>query len=207
MPSPVGHALGGLIAGWAIAGAPDVNVRSTRWRDDLRGAIRASAPFALLAMAPDLDLLVGLHSRYTHSLGAALLVALVAAAFAPPRRRLVFALACGAAAASHVLLDWLGSDTSPPFGIMALWPFSPNFYLSDRGWFLATDRRYWLPGFVARNLYALFWELVFLVPPAALTWWLRRRRVEPQQAPASGRGRVSASPSPSASASASADQA
>jgi inner membrane protein len=185
MPSPVGHALGGLIAGWAIAGAPDV--RTTHWREDVRTAVRASAPFALLAVAPDLDLLVHLHSRYTHSLGAAAIVTLVAAAFAPPRRRAVFALACGAACASHVLLDWLGSDTSPPLGIMALWPFSSDFYLSDRGWFLATDRRYWLPGFMARNLYALLWELILLAPPAALTWWLRRRRVGLHPAQASDR--------------------
>ena len=34
------------------------------------------------------------------------------------------ALATGLAYATHTLLDWLGTDASPPIGIMALWPFS-----------------------------------------------------------------------------------
>ena len=32
------------------------------------------------------------------------------------------ALAITAAYATHTLLDWLGADSSAPFGIMALWP-------------------------------------------------------------------------------------
>lgn len=210
MPSPVGHAIGGLIAGWAITGAPAITAASfdpttRRGRRDLADLGRRIAPFALLGMAPDLDLLVGLHSRYTHSLGAATLVALIAA-IAWRRRdrlrvrasthgrmaddaslaretarhtsRLRVAIACGLAYASHVLLDWLGSDTSAPIGIMALWPWSSDFYQSHAEWFLASDRRYWLPGFVSRNLYALMWELIILVPLLAATVWLRRARGE-----------------------------
>jgi inner membrane protein len=177
MPSPVGHALGGLIAGWMVAGAPAVDPLSQA--DAWRRAARHSAPFALVAVLPDVDLLAGIHSRYTHSLGAAAIVTLAVAWFVPRdrrNRRWTFALACGCAYASHVLLDWLGSDTSPPRGIMALWPWSSDFYLSGLEWFLATDRRYWLPGFVSRNLLALWWELALLAPPAVLTYFLRRPR-------------------------------
>ena len=57
------------------------------------------------------------------------------------------ALACAAAVASHVLLDWLGSDTTPPLGVMALWPFTSDFYQSPFFLFMAISRRWWLPGF------------------------------------------------------------
>ena len=53
MPSPIGHALAGIAAGWLVA-PPDVR--------DRRGAIRRAAIFALAATAPDLDLLVGAHA-------------------------------------------------------------------------------------------------------------------------------------------------
>jgi membrane-bound metal-dependent hydrolase YbcI (DUF457 family) len=163
--------------GHARSGATPIGARG--WADDLRRAAWQSAPFMLCAIAPDLDLLVGLHSRYTHSLGAAALIAIAVAWLAPRDRRdrrWTLALACGCAWASHVLLDWLGNDTSPPRGIMALWPWSSAFYLSSFEWFPATDRRYWLPGFLSRNLLALWWELILLVPLVALTWWLRRPR-------------------------------
>ena len=83
--------------------------------------------FGALGAAPDLDLLVGAHSTYTHSLGAVVLTAIAALCGRAGAR---LAVACAAAVASHVLLDWLGSDTTPPLGIMALWPFTREFYQS-----------------------------------------------------------------------------
>ena len=86
--------------------------------------------------------------------------------------RLVLGVA--AAWASHVLLDWLGSDTSPPIGIMALWPFSDGFYQSSLFLFDAISRRYWLPQeFIWHNLRAAVGELVILAP---LVYVARRLR-------------------------------
>ena len=65
MPSPVGHALGGIVAGWRAV--PD----GARRADTLRTALIVGA----FGVAPDLDLLVHDHRGPAHSLGAAILVA------------------------------------------------------------------------------------------------------------------------------------
>src|SRR5262245_58906966 len=112
MPSPVGHALGGIAAGWSFEPrhTPQAQ-RRARFRIETLG-------FATLGVAADLDLLLGVHRGATHSLGAIVLVALAAwLALRHRSRRDRWAIACAAAFGSHVLLDWLGSDTSAPFGV------------------------------------------------------------------------------------------
>jgi inner membrane protein len=131
--------------------------------------------FVAAGVAADLDLLAGAHSGPTHSLGTAVIVgALVwiwGGRFAGRR----FALAIAAAYASHTLLDWLGSDTRVPVGIMALWPFSRDYYESSLHVFMAISRRYWLPEFWTYNLRALVRELVILLPLVAAVVLFRRR--------------------------------
>ena len=181
MPSPIGHALAGLAAGWLVD-PPDGR--------DARGAAGRIAAFAIAGMAPDADLLFGAHSGPTHGLGAAVIVgALVwiwgggrggprTASTTPERGRFsgrTFALAVAAAYASHTLLDWLGSDTRAPVGIMALWPFSRDYYESTLHVFMAISRRYWLPEFWTYNLRALVRELVILLPLVAVVVLFRRR--------------------------------
>jgi membrane-bound metal-dependent hydrolase YbcI (DUF457 family) len=182
MPSPIGHALAGFAAGWLAAPVaaaaqafskpvqPPVAVRQTllRWRWPLA--------FAAVGVAADLDLLAGLHSRYTHSVGAALLV--FAGAWLLLRRRAAdapaTALALALSYSSHILLDWLGSDTTPPLGIMALWPFSDAFYLSPVPVFMGISRKYWLAVAWTQNAESVLRELLILVPVAAATAWIRR---------------------------------
>jgi inner membrane protein len=168
VPSPIGHALAGVIAGQACAAAPPT--------------LRSAFLFGAIALAPDLDLLVGAHSGPTHGLGVALLAGAIAFAVGARspglgNRKFVFrfALAVTAAYASHTLLDWLGSDTSPPIGIMALWPFSREYYESSLHLFMAISRRYWLPEFWTHNVLAVARELVILVPVLALLVRLRSR--------------------------------
>ena len=177
VPSPVGHAVAGLAAGWLIAGAPALksatNPANQPWIATWRGAV----VFAGLAVAPDLDLLFHAHSMYTHSLGAALAVTLAVAALTPSHaRRWTAAFACGAAYATHTLLDWMGNDTTPPIGIMAMWPFTSEYYESNLHFFMAITRRYWLPGFWTHNLIAMLREIGTLVPLAVVVFFLRRRR-------------------------------
>lgn len=157
MPSPLGHAIGAVAAGWAVKGQPR---RST------------ALLYAAVGVAPDLDLLVGTHSTYTHSVGAIAIV--FVAAWASTRFRSARpAAAIAAAWASHLLLDWLGSDTSVPIGIMALWPFTTAHYQSSFYVFDAISRRYWLPEqFVWGNLLAALKEVVTLGPFAVTAYWM-----------------------------------
>ena len=70
----------------------------------------------------------------------------------------------------------VGTDSSPPIGIMALWPFSRNYYESPWHIFMAISRRYWLPEFWTYNLRALARELLILVPLTTIVLVMRRGR-------------------------------
>ncbi|OFW08501.1 MAG: hypothetical protein A3H96_15015 [Acidobacteria bacterium RIFCSPLOWO2_02_FULL_67_36] len=173
MPSPLGHALAGITAGLAVApSSPD---RGSRLRSVLL--------FGAAGAAADLDLIAGAHSGPTHGIGAAIAAGLLVLALravwtrgsVAPEWRLAFAVS--AAYASHSVLDWLGTDTSPPIGIMALWPFTDRYCESSLHVFSAISRRYWLmPEFLAGNLAAVARELVILLPPFALVWRWKERR-------------------------------
>src|SRR5688572_33215824 len=98
MPTPFGHAVAGLAAAFAA--------HSTARRPGLAPHLFLGA--AAVAVAPDLDLLVGSHRTFTHSIGAAACVA--AASWLILRRRpdaLPATAALTAAYASHPVLDWI----------------------------------------------------------------------------------------------------
>jgi inner membrane protein len=134
--------------------------------------------YAAAGMAADLDLLVGAHSGPTHGMGAAAIMGIVSWVIlrrTGARRRAMLASAIAIAYASHTLLDWLGTDSSPPIGIMALWPFSHEYYQSTWHVFMAISRRYWLPEFWRFNLLALGRELLILMPIAVVVLAVRGR--------------------------------
>jgi inner membrane protein len=139
--------------------------------------LRHAAAYGLVAASPDLDLLAGAHSGPTHGLGAAVIVGAIAWLFLRSsgfRGAARLALAAGVAYASHTLLDWLGTDTSPPIGIMALWPFSRDYFESPLHLFMAISRRYWLREFWIYNLRALVRELLILLPIVGIVIRYRR---------------------------------
>lgn len=158
MPSPIGHALGGVIIGEALA------------------------PSALLlcvaaGILPDVDFAWGAHNRETHSLGAGVLAGLLVLAW---KRNVRLALAVSLAWATHVLFDWLGSDDTPPLGVMALWPITSDFYFAHAYVFEAISRRYWLDNFIPHNAWAVTKEVVLLGPVALLARkWRSNHRDEP----------------------------
>ena len=124
------------------------------------------------AVAPDLDFAWGRHNQETHSIAAAVAAGLVVLAW---KRNARLAAAVTLAWLSHVLFDWLGSDTTPPLGVMALWPFSMEYYVSNAFFFEAISRRYWLDNFYSHNAWAVAREILILGPPLAIVVWLRRR--------------------------------
>ena len=170
----MGHALGGLAIGLLITEhggeRPATSSMAPRW---LQTPYGRAALFAAVACAPDLDLIVGTHSAETHSIGA---VAIATLALLAWTRQLRLALAGGAVYASHLLFDWIGRDTSPPLGIMALWPFSREYYIAPVALLEPVSRRYWLPGFWLHNVKVGLSELAIFGSFAALVWWRRVAR-------------------------------
>lgn len=108
----------------------------------------------------------------THSVGFALMLGLAVLVWSRSAR---LALACTLAVLSHVLFDWLGSDDSPPLGVMALWPLSREFYFAYAFVFEAISRRYWLAGFIRHSVLAVLREIAILLPLVALLWRSRRQ--------------------------------
>ena len=171
MPTPIGHALAGVAAGWA----------ATTPREDRPGLWTQAAIFAAVAAAPDLDLLVHLHRGETHSLGAAVIVASVAAALRWPvaGTRMRIWLAIFAAYTTHPLLDALALDRAPPLGIMAFWPVSYAYVQSGAEVFAPVSRSWWVAGFYTHNIAAAAREVAILTPVCLLVWWWRRKRGGP----------------------------
>lgn len=181
MPSPVAHSLAGVAIvwladlAWPVRGAqqPHSGGRAPVWQR-LGGRLALVAVF--LAAAPDLDLMIRSHRTFTHSVGAALVVMVVAAIVAWRQRLPVLrtSLICSVACATHVVLDWVAADRAIPPGIMALWPFSSTFYRAPITLFPNVSRNYWLPGqFIFENTIALICELAVVGIPVALLWRVR----------------------------------
>ena len=163
MPSPIGHALGGIAVAWGV-------VPRRNWN--------AAVLLAAVALAPDLDLLVGDHRGISHSLGAAVVAGALASVAAALRKGVrpgsdpFFAARWGAAVAlawaSHVFLDWLSNDTRPPIGVMALWPITRDYYKAAIEIFPPVSRRWGDTRFWHHNIYAAVVELVLMVPVTLL---------------------------------------
>ena len=168
MPSPVGHALGGLTAAFLI--------NSFTRRPALTAGLLAAS--AVIAVAPDLDILVHSHRTYTHSVGGVAIVGLAAWMILRTRPAgAAGAAALTAAYASHLALDWTSKDTSLPSGLTVLWPFTSRYYKSGLDLFGEISRRYWLPEeFIIGNIKAAAWEFLLMAPFLLLAWvyWSRR---------------------------------
>ena len=132
MPSPLGHALGGVLVGLLVA--PKKRFHAAHPNDGLHQTDRTCLIWcAVFACLPDVDFLWGRHSMETHSVLVALAIGVaVYVVDRPLRGRGAARLAVGCALAwgSHIAFDWLGSDDSPPLGVMALWPLTRDFYFA-----------------------------------------------------------------------------
>ena len=180
MPSPIGHALAGIAVAWTVDLVPGnrgwrrAPARGT-WYERAGGGLTLLC--AGLGAAPDLDLVYpGHHRSFSHGLGAVLCVGLVAGMIAANAKRPVvrIAIMCTAAYASHLLLDWLGADTHPPYGLQLLWPFDGHWFISGLDIFRQTElRRFWTSGPIVTNARAILQELAILGPIAVALWLVR----------------------------------
>ena len=168
MPSPVGHSLAAVAVGWIVARPAPVG----------RALAVQVGILVGVALSPDLDLLVGRHSRETHSVGAGVVVASIAAIMRWPvaQDRWRIFLAVLLAYLSHPLLDALSRDTSSPFGVMAFWPFSSVHFTTGLNLFMPIWRRWWVSGFLSHTIIAVSREIAIMAPIAWLVWWRRSER-------------------------------
>lgn len=166
MPSPIGHALAGSAIASLASASADAGARA---RDQY-----LMLACVALAVAPDLDLLVpASHRSFTHSIGAVALVTIISLAVTGKVNRRI-ALACIAAYASHLLMDWMAFDSTPPRGIRLLWPFSDDWYISGWDLFRGTARRdIWTATSMRINLFAVAQEVAIMAPVAWLAWLVR----------------------------------
>jgi membrane-bound metal-dependent hydrolase YbcI (DUF457 family) len=169
MPSPIGHGLAAVAAGWLVA-KPALSRREL---------LIQSTTLAAIGVMPDLDLLIGRHSAETHSIGAAAIVASIAAVARLPvaQTRARIWLAVFLAWMTHPLLDAFTADSSIPVGIMLWWPFSSAHYHTGIVVFDSIYRRWWLPGFFEHNAIAAVKELV-MVGPVVLVSIIKGKRMK-----------------------------
>lgn len=126
MPAPIGHSIGGYVAG---------RLSDPAGRLSWRAAVVLGV---FLGNLPDADFIPGLlmgepgayHRGISHSVGAALAVALVVAAAGGARLgagfRPLFLIAF-AAYASHLVLDAIMPDTRGIVGVPLFWPLSDRY--------------------------------------------------------------------------------
>ncbi|MCZ6623216.1 MAG: metal-dependent hydrolase [Deltaproteobacteria bacterium] len=178
MPSPVGHTLAGL-CGFMLA-QNHVNIH--RWGWFLVGSV-------VIANLADLDFLPGMllgdlrtfHHQASHSLTAVVIVSLLISGLTKGcgLNRVALGIWGGVLYLSHIVLDLLVNDPSPPFGVQFLWPFSETYFISPITPFASFD--YFNPtiGILTsllsvHNLNTIIWETVLMTPLVGLAWYVGR---------------------------------
>jgi len=168
MPSPIAH----VLAGQLVAEACGARV-GRRWL--------TAALVAFVANLPDIDWIPGYlagipsayHHYWTHSVAAALAVAVLAASLARCCGRPALpAAAFGAVYLSHVVLDFLMSD------VQLLWPLSAEFVRFAWPLLPALDLPPTSEGFFVRvltwrNALVVAWEVFVFLPPLVAVVVLR----------------------------------
>jgi membrane-bound metal-dependent hydrolase YbcI (DUF457 family) len=173
MPTPVGHVLAGAAVYFATKDRP----LREEW-----GLVAACVGVSLI---PDLDFAIepfvgrSYHNYFTHSLGFAALFAIIVYLLARALKRSRPARETSILTAvylSHILLDFLGKDTSPPFGVQLFWPFSDAFIMSPITIFDDVWRGTLAKLFGLHNWMTVAREVLILTPVALLLWWRGRRK-------------------------------
>ena len=179
MPTSIGHALGGVAAAWTA----DLVSGRRAWRTApaaaswyRRAGNGLTLVCAVVGAIADADLLFRIHRTFSHSIGAVIVVGMLAGAIAAAWNRPVVRVAsmCAAAYGTHLLLDWLAVDLMPPYGIQVFWPFSDAWYISPWIVFRQIERARLFSATTLRlNALAVAQELLILGPIAVAIWLVR----------------------------------
>lgn len=171
MPTPVGHTIIGVALGCGYLMPRGRLAAGFQILWEQRALF-----FVILLMAnlPDVDYIPGIlkgqinafHHEYTHTLGW--IVAVAVASWLLWRRAervgwTVFAVLF-AALASHLIADFFSDDGNPPYGILALWPFTDRFYISPVSIFWSLRKATWNDVFQWYNVRAALYEALILAP-------------------------------------------
>jgi inner membrane protein len=178
LPSPVGHSLAGVCGYFLVRKWPSLYRREYL----LVGAI-------LIANLPDLDILPlllfeirSVHRQWTHSLVAAAGFAILFGGLSSRwnGRGIFYGTWGGAVYLSHILLDMLLDDPSPPHGVKLLWPFTNSYFIFSFTPFASFS--YGNPDvniiemfFLPHNLATMARELFLLTPWVALACFIGNR--------------------------------
>ena len=137
-----------------------------------------------MANLPDIDYLPGVlmgpinafHHGYTHAFGWIVAVAFASWLLWRKEDRVgwaVFAVLF-AALASHLFADIFSDDSNPPYGIMALWPFTDRYYISPVSIFWSLRKATWNDIFQWYNVRAALYEALILAPIVVLVLTYKR---------------------------------
>ena len=170
MPTPVAHTLAGG-AVWLLA----------RGRGDLILLIL----LVFAACAADLDFALNFltgenyHHYFTHSiaLSGIFSIAMYGVARAAKRERPGRdALLAGFAYLTHLFLDSFSKDTTPPYGMEMLWPFSERFVHAPVTLFSDVQRGTLAKLFSLHNWKSVGLEVLLVGPIFLGVWWWTRPR-------------------------------
>lgn len=182
MPLPIGHALTGIA------------FFQTRSGLFFKNKLADALFFIFLANLPDADFLPGLflgfpnlyHHGIFHSLGAALAVSvLIGLLFSRGKNQpWKFYLIPFLLFYTHLLLDFLTWDFSPPYGLPLFWPISQGYTIAAKPIFInitrsALSTNFFSSLFSRHNLDAALREIVLLgglVILAGIAGWLFNKR-------------------------------
>jgi len=174
MPTPIGHSL----AGYAIYLA---------FQRERPHKLREVILCIFLANIPDLDYLPGFligypnyfHHGISHSIGFAVFCGLMGMSYSKWLMKediIKGFLFFSGNYFSHIFLDFFCADDSIPYGEKLLWPFSNNYYISPITLFAGVHKSNLSSDFIISlfnlyNLYAIFIELMILLPIVICIWY------------------------------------
>jgi len=183
MASPIAHSLIGLALG-LIRFLP-----CYRYWDELADQFRMLwRPLLfciLLANLPDLDYFFGIfrgnlnyyHQTVTHTLVWISVTALMIWTYGRLRKRQTVYWPLGlllALLGSHLLVDWLTVDHSPPIGFMLLWPFTDHFYHATFAFLPPPAKQTMSDVWSLQNLRMVLMETVITLPLVIVVLWFKR---------------------------------
>jgi len=175
MPSPVGHLLFGFCIYLIVNKKFDIK---SNWKEMLL--------YVFIATLSDLDELPNLfgikinfliHRTTFHSILFAFILAIIFSKFLRIRKTNNLAikfLIFFTLLFSHPVLDLFMEDFKEPFGLMLLWPFSNNYYISPITIFPGVNHDNFLDLFSFHNLITVITEIIFFSIPIGIIFMFRK---------------------------------